>query len=130
MAEENTEETKKDEKKIVYYWAICNDCGTKYDYAMPFCPTCTKNNRRSSGYKVQIANELPENRIIRWNKPWLAPYDSDTQLCINCEKPEQKFCPHFGEPNYSCEFFRTCECVKCCSFYARRNRKLNEKKEA
>lgn len=117
-------EEEKENKKKKYYWAVCNDCGCNYDYVMPFCPKCTAMTRKSSGYKVKVSDELPTQRIIRWNKPWLTPYGTDNSLCINCETPERKFCSHFGDPDYRCEFFTTCECNKCCGYYSKLNRQM------
>ena len=125
-------------KTKVYFWAKCNDCGCEYDYRLPFCPRCEREGKHSSGYKVVKTDYEPAKKYIQLNKPWLTPYNvngnKDTNgECVFCKKvakPQEKYCFHFGDPDYRCSYFEVCDCVVCCSFYARLQRKENIRRGA
>ncbi len=122
-------------KTKVYFWCKCDDCGCEYDYTIPFCPSCERDGKHSSGYKIVKTEYEPAKKYIQLNKPWLTPYNVQGQKdphgeCVFCkkvDKPQSKFCWHFGDPDYNCSYFNVCECNVCCSFYSRLQRKENAK---
>ena len=124
-----------------YYWAKCNDCGCEYDYSIPFCPSCEREGKHSSGLKIIKTDYEPAKKYIRLNKPWLTPYNvmgnkdvnGECVFCKKVDKPQENFCFHFGDPDYHCKYMgcdeSSCKCSNCCSFYMRVQRKENEKME-
>lgn len=121
-------------KTKTYFWAKCDDCGCEYDYTIPFCPRCEREGKHSSGYKVVKTDYEPAKKYIQLNKPWLTPYSNKGMTdnfgqCVFCkivDRPQDKYCWHFGDPDYNCNYFSQCECKACCAFYRKAQRIENE----
>ncbi len=126
-------------KVKIYYWCKCNDCGCEYDYRIPFCPSCEREGKHSSGYKIIKTDYEPAKKYIQLNKPWLTPYNvngnkdihGECVFCKKVDKPQENYCWHFGDPDYHCKYMgcdeTSCKCSNCCSFYMRLQRKENER---
>lgn len=126
-------------KVKIYYWCKCNDCGCEYDYKIPFCPSCERDEKHSSGYKIVKTEYEPAKKYIQLNKPWLTPFNymgnkdihGECVFCKKVDKPQEAFCYHFGDPDYHCKYMgcdeSSCKCSNCCSFYMRLQRKENER---
>lgn len=116
-------------KGINFYWAVCDDCKSEYDYKFIKCPVCFKNGKSNSGYKVRTSDVGIPAKVIRWNQTTLDD-DGQRQYCVSCANRDNGYCRHFGEPGWTCssQKFEYCECKKCCTLHKKLNEKAGQKK--
>ena len=112
----------KEKHTRVYYWSVCNDCKSEFDFQFMTCPVCHQNGKRSSGYKVKTSEYPIPKTVIRWNLPVLNVYDKG-KYCVNCEQRGVGFCSLFGNPDRQCspQDFEYCACKQCCAFHKKYN---------
>ena len=117
-------ETKKGKR---YYWSVCDDCKTEYDYKFTRCPKCHLEGKHSSGYKVRASEYPPPMKVIRWNMTTFYPEPGKT-FCITCAHRDTGYCRWFGNPDHTCpqSDYEYCECRKCCAIHKRGNAKAME----
>lgn len=113
---------------LKFYWSVCDDCKTEYDYRFMQCPVCFKNGKKNSGYKVRTSDQRIPAKVIRWNQTTLDD-DGKGTYCVSCLNRGQIFCLKFGDPDNECsrQDFEYCECKKCCSFHKKLNARAKEK---
>lgn len=112
-------------KKIKgFYWAVCDDCKTEYDYRFERCPKCFLAGKRSSGYKVHTSDDGIPAKVVRWNQTTFHP--EGKVYCVNCEHRDTGFCKWFGNPGHQClqSDYEYCECRKCCAIHKKGNQKV------
>lgn len=123
----------KEEKKRIYYWAVClePDCKTEYAAGLMICPTCYKKGLKFNKYAIKNSEFPPSKKVIMFNQQAYFSSEKDDKLCINCEiaKKEWAFCFHFGNPDWECktEDFRQCDCKACCLKHKAGNRNIFKK---
>ena len=111
-----------------FYWSICNDCKTEYNYRFETCPKCYLAGKRSSGYKVRTSEDGIPAKVIRWNQTTLHP-DKGNTYCINCEHRDTGYCRWFGNPDHECQQneYEYCVCRRCCAIHKKGNRQIFKK---
>lgn len=114
-----------------YIWAVCNNCKCEYDYRLPMCPKCYENGLRCTSLSVKMSEFQPPVKVIRYNKRYIENADKNEPVCYNCEHKENSYCPHFGDPDFTCrrEDFEYCPCKRCCSYNKRRNAEIKQERE-
>ena len=97
-----------------YYWCVCKECDGEYGYGLPMCPHCYDNGKESLFYAVRVSDMKPPFKVVRYNKRYIG--DGSEQTCYSCPNRELSYCPHFGQPDWTCQDseFRQCKCVGCC----------------
>lgn len=119
-------------KPKTYYWAVCLECNKEYDYTLPMCPHCFNQGLECRAKAVKVSDYPPNPSVIKYNKTYIG--NGKESVCYGCEHNELSFCPHFGDPEWTCQRneFETCECKQCCSFAKKANRdyaKLSDTKK-
>ena len=111
-----------------YFWAVCDDCKTEYDFNFNYCPKCFEMGKRNSGYKVKTSNTEYPKSVIRWNMPVLEAPEG-IRTCTHCESRTSGYCRGFGNPDWQCSKsdFDYCECKQCCAFYRKVNQNAKRK---
>lgn len=113
----------------VYYWSVCLECGTGYDYRLEMCPKCYEKGLKCTDKEIKVSDFKPPMNVIRYNKTFLK-YTNDKgqqeMSCYNCEGREFSYCPNFGNPNWDCRDYRNCKCNACCSMERRANAQMKE----
>lgn len=115
----------------VYFWSVCLECGTGYDYRLEMCPKCYEKGLKCTDKEVKVSDFPPPMNVIRYNKTFLRYTNEKGQRemsCYNCEGREFSYCSNFGNPNWDCRDYRNCKCNACCSMERRANSKLKEQK--
>ena len=51
----------------VYYWSVCLECHTGYDYRLPMCPKCYDNGLACYDREIKISDFPPPMNVIRYN---------------------------------------------------------------
>ena len=117
----------KGKKTINFYWAVCDDCKSEYDYRFIKCPVCFKNGKSNSGFKVRTSTVGIPGKVIRWNMTTLDD-DGKGTYCVSCAIRDKGYCLHFGDPSWTCsaQEFDYCECKKCCAFHKRANERVKK----
>ena len=115
----------KGKRKLGFYWAVCDDCKSEYDYRFMQCPICFKAGKKNSGYKVRVSEQGIPAKVIRWNQTTL-----NENYCVSCIHRDKGFCLKFGDPDKQCsaQDFEFCECKKCCIFHKRANAGIRKDK--
>ena len=118
----------KNRPAIKFYWSVCDDCKTEYEYRFMQCPACFKNGKKNSGYKVRTSDQGIPAKVVRWNQTTLND-DGKGTYCVSCPIRDKGFCYKFGDPEKECsrQDFEYCECKKCCSFHKKLNTRVKEK---
>ena len=119
----------KGKRKINFYWAVCDDCKSEYDYRFIQCPVCFQKGKKNSGYKVRTSDVGIPAKVIRWNQTTLYD-DGKGTYCVSCLVRDKSFCLKFGDPDKQCspQDFEYCECKKCCAFHKKTNGKIKKDK--
>jgi hypothetical protein len=105
-----------------FYWSVCRDCKSEYDYRFIHCPACFLKGKRNTGYFLKTSDNPPPKNVIRWNQTTLED-DGKSTYCVSCPTRDKGFCVKFGDPNYQCssQEFEYCECKKCCALHKKAN---------
>lgn len=116
------------EKKRKYFWSVCNDCKTEFDYSFRTCPVCEQNNKVSSGYSLKVSEFAPTEKVVRWNIPTEATLPGLVS-CKKCSDRDGSYCRNFGNPDWTCSKsdFDYCNCKRCCLAYKKANKELAQK---
>lgn len=117
-------------KARIYFWAVCLECGCEYDYSLPMCPNCFDKGLECRAKAVRKSEFAPNMKVVKYNKQYFNG-DANEQTCYTCLAKKESFCPHFGNPNWTChrEEFEYCNCKMCCGKAKADNRKLEESKK-
>ena len=115
-----------------YYCSVCNICGARYMYTLPYCPVCWSSGKKVSDYSVLVSQEEIQD-VIRFNKENCNSF-SGVESCYDCKLKKKVYCKNYGRPNFFCSELRECECNACCVRMKKMNENLLEtrkqKKEA
>lgn len=111
-----------------YFWAVCLECGCEYDYDLPMCPVCYDNNLECRAKAIKTSEFQPPMKVVRYNKTFYK-FDKE-QNCYSCVHKKESYCPHFGNPNWTCkrEEAEMCNCRTCCASLSHIQRKTDEQK--
>lgn len=111
-----------------YYWAVCMDCKTEYDYNLPMCPSCYENGIICRVVSVKKSEFQPPAKVIRYNKAYIG--DGTEKICYNCENKNESYCRHFGDSEWTCNDLAHCKCAGCCVKTKKENQKALEVMES
>lgn len=115
----------------VYFWSVCLECGTGYDYRLFMCPKCYENGCKCTDKEIKVSDFAPPMNVIRYNKTFLNYVNDKGQKemsCYDCEGREMSFCQNFGNPDWNCMEYNNCKCKACCSIERRANSRMKESK--
>ena len=76
---------------------------------------------------VRKSEFKPTFKVIKYNKQYMNG-DKNEQTCFTCIHKKESYCPHFGNPDWTChrEEFEMCECKMCCGIAKKENRQLQD----
>lgn len=117
-------------KARVYFWAVCLECGSEYDYSLPMCPACFDKGLDCRAKAVRKSEFKPNMTVIKYNKQYING-DKGEQTCFSCLHKKESYCSHFGNPDWTChrEEFESCNCALCCATAKKANRQLQQSNE-
>lgn len=112
-------------KKVQYFWCVCSECGTEFEYQIGLCPACYKRGYECRMYSVKVSEFKPPMKVIKFNKHSLTEEIS----CMKCLNNEHSYCEHFGAIGWYCKDFRECSCAGCCTRTRKRNEEIEKEQQ-